>query len=153
MQDLHFPFISPECLAPVAREVFVFAPLSLVRRTLHDLKIVAGSEAVELVLPGQSSARMFAAFGVEPTRRVRRFQIACPVESDEMKTTTTIIAPIHAHGPASEIPKANTFLDLVQGTLWLAGIVLIGAALLLIGLLSWPIRAVLRRLQFNKTKL
>ena len=66
--------------------------------------------------------------------------------------TTTIIAPLHAYAPAAEIPKANSIPAVILGTLLLAGIVFIGAALLALGLLSWPIRLVRRRIQMGRAK-
>ncbi|UYQ70644.1 hypothetical protein OF122_11205 [Pelagibacterium flavum] len=63
--------------------------------------------------------------------------------------TTTIIAPIHTPDPAIPAPRGTTVLGFVQGTLLLAGIVVVAAALLLMGLVSWPIRFMRRRFQSN----
>jgi hypothetical protein len=109
-------------------------------------------EADQLVLPGQSSAIIFAAFGAEPAGHVGRFKLPAQLRTTKMKTTT-ILTPIPSHGPTTVMPKGNTVLGMIQGAVLLAAVVTIGAALLVIGILSWPIRLLRRRFGYNRTRL
>lgn len=49
--------------------------------------------------------------------------------------------------PASGMSRGRAVLDFAHGAVLLAGIIILGAAALLIGLVSWPFRLAHRRLK------
>ncbi|WP_421950504.1 hypothetical protein [Pelagibacterium sp.] len=60
---------------------------------------------------------------------------------------TAISHPTH-HRLTTAPSRGRTFLEFAHGAILLAGIISLGAALLLLGLLAWPIRFLRRLMGF-----